>query len=302
MTVVPLVFSLLVPGIISAAGSIAHNRIVPRAMLWFMALLAGACLLSAVLTSLAPDLWVVSAGATSIEPPAAGRSAVPAGTNWLSIIFPTNSIKAAADTAVVPIVVFALIFGLAVSRIEADLRRSIETFFQAIVQAIVQAMLMIVHWCCWYLLQASLLLHLQSPPGLASVAGTLLHYVIFVVGACQPMLAERKVRGGGSDSIPGEFLSHEEVRMAERLHLPAQSLSNTTLSYPRRPSRAAGPCSDRNLPWPRPRGSGRFLGHPYALPVKSVSGHQRDGLAYAYASGWATSGRAGAGAGSSRSR
>ncbi|KAH2812891.1 hypothetical protein KXV85_005032, partial [Aspergillus fumigatus] len=55
----------------------------------------------------------------------------------------------------------------------------------------------------------------------------------------QHALAERSVWGGGSDSIHGEFLSVEGTRMVERQHLPAQSLSNTTLRHPKRPSRGA---------------------------------------------------------------
>ncbi|EQB15367.1 dicarboxylate/amino acid:cation symporter [Novosphingobium lindaniclasticum] len=219
MTVVPLVFSLLVTGIISAAGSVAHNRIVPRAMLWFMALLAGACLLSALLTSLALDLWPVPDGAASIAPPTEGNIAVPTGTDWLSNIIPTNPIKAAADTAMVPIVVFALIFGLAVSRIEAGLRRSVETFFQAIVQA----MLLIVHWV---LLVAplgvfALAFAVAARTGI-EVAGTLLHYVMFVVGACLSVtvLACVTIVLSGRLSLPA-FI---------RAVLPAQVIAASTQS------------------------------------------------------------------------
>lgn len=219
MTVVPLVFSLLVTGIISAAGSVDHNRIVPRAMLWFMALLAGACLLSALLTSLALDLWPVPDGAASIAPPTERNIAVPTDTDWLSNIIPTNPIKAAADTAMVPIVVFALIFGLAVSRIEAGLRRSVETFFQAIVQA----MLLIVHWV---LLVAplgvfALAFAVAARTGI-EVAGTLLHYVIFVVGACLSVtvLACVTIVLSGRLSLPA-FI---------RAVLPAQVIAASTQS------------------------------------------------------------------------
>src|ERR1700741_5587619 len=58
----------------------------------------------------------------------------------------------------------------------------------------------------------------------------------------QHALTERSVRGGGSNSIHGEFLSVEGTRMVEQQHLPAQSLPNTTLPHPKRPSRGAGSC------------------------------------------------------------
>ena len=61
----------------------------------------------------------------------------------------------------------------------------------------------------------------------------------------QHPLTQRCVRGDGSNSNHGEFLSVEGTRMVERRRLPAQSLSNTTLRHPKRPSRAAGSCSGR---------------------------------------------------------
>lgn len=181
MTVVPLVFSLLVTGVISAAGSAAGSRAAPRALLWFVVLLPAACLVSALLTPLALDLWPVPASAASLQSAAGESPVIAAGADWLANIIPTNPIQAAADTAMVPLVLFALIFGLAASRIEPELRTSIHTFFRAIVQA----MLKIVHWV---LLVApigvfALAFAVGARTGMAA-AGTLLHYVAFAAGAC----------------------------------------------------------------------------------------------------------------------
>lgn len=181
MTVVPLVFSLLVTGIVSAAESASGGRIAPRALLWFAVLLVGACLVSALLTTLALDFWPIPAGAQSLRPTGDEVPVIASGADWLANIIPTNPLQAAADSAMVPLVVFALVFGLAVSRIEPDLRTSVQSFFRAVVQA----MLQIVHWV---LLVAplgvfALAFTVGARTGL-DAAGTLLQYVVLVVGAC----------------------------------------------------------------------------------------------------------------------
>lgn len=181
MTVVPLVFSLLVTGVISAADSASGGRAAPRALLWFVLLLPAVCLVSAIVTPLALEVWPVPAGAVSLQLAGGEGPVIAAGADWLENIIPTNPLKAAADTAMVPLVLFALLFGFSASRIEPDLRASIQTFFRAIVQT----MLKIVHWV---LLVAplgvfALAYTVGSRTGMGA-AGTLLHYVAFVVSTC----------------------------------------------------------------------------------------------------------------------
>ena len=181
MTVVPLVFSLLVTGIVSAADGASGGRTAPRALLWFAVLLVGVCLVAAVLTPLALDLWPIPESAASLRLSGTQAPVIASGGDWLGNIIPTNPLKAAADTAMVPLVIFAVIFGFAVSAIEPDLRTSIQTFFRAITQA----MLMIVHWV---LLVAplgvfALALGVGAQTGLGA-AGALAQYVVLVVGAC----------------------------------------------------------------------------------------------------------------------
>ncbi|WP_425998295.1 dicarboxylate/amino acid:cation symporter [Caulobacter sp. DWR1-3-2b1] len=100
---------------------------------------------------------------------------------WFAGIIPPNPIKAAAGTSMAPLVVFALFFGFAASRIEADLRTPLVRFFEAIVAT----RLVIVRWVL-----------LAGPFGVAALgfdvgagmgvgaAGALLHYVWIVVSAC----------------------------------------------------------------------------------------------------------------------
>ena len=86
-------------------------------------------------------------------------------------------IKAAADDGVLAVVVFALAFGFAATRIKPELRRPLAGFFEAVAET----MVVIVHWV---LLAApfgvfALALGVGLRAGLG-VAGTLAHYVAIV--------------------------------------------------------------------------------------------------------------------------
>lgn len=180
MTIIPLVFGLLVNGVASAASSASGSGAAGRAILWFGLLLLGACLLAAAAAATVLDLYPVPAEAMTLQ----ADTPVPdlgAPSAWLEGLIPTNPVKAAADGAIVPLVVFALLFGLAAVRIESELSCAILTFFRALVAT----MLVIVGWV---LMLApigvfALALGVGAKVGL-SAAGALMHYVLIVAGAC----------------------------------------------------------------------------------------------------------------------
>jgi len=181
MTVVPLVFSLLVTGILGAAQDARQNRVALRALLWFAALLAGACLIAAISTTLMLQLWPVGDAAAHLRAPGGAAPSIGGAADWLSGIIPTNPIKAAADTAMVPLVVFALLFGFAAARIADDLQRALRMFFSATAET----MLVIVQWV---LVLApvgvfALAFTLGARAGSGAV-GVLLQYVVVVASAC----------------------------------------------------------------------------------------------------------------------
>lgn len=180
MTVVPLVFSLLVTGVIGAAGHAAGGRIAARALWWFALLLLAASLLAVPVTLLVLQLSPLPPAAASLAA-AGGPAPSVGGSDWLANIIPTNVIKSAADTAMVPIVVFALLFGIAATRIEDELRSQIDRTFRAVAQI----MLVIVRWVLWVAPLGVLALAYAVGLRLGSgAAGVLVHYVMVVVIAC----------------------------------------------------------------------------------------------------------------------
>jgi Na+/H+-dicarboxylate symporter len=176
MTVVPLVFSLLVTGIMAAAAQASSGRVATRALVWFALLLVAVSLIGGIVASLALHLMPVPDAAAALRPTGPAPS-LPGTGSWLDSIAPINPVRAAADSAMIPLVGFALLFGLAASRIEDALRGSLTRVFEALAQT----MLRIVQWV---LLVAPIgVFALALGVGLrmgAGVAGVLAHYVLIV--------------------------------------------------------------------------------------------------------------------------
>jgi proton glutamate symport protein len=176
MTVTPLVFGLVVTGIAAPAGA---GGAAGRALVWFAAILVGACTVSALVSTALLEAWPVAAG---LATPAAGPAPqMAAAGEWLTGFVPTNPFKAAAETAVAPLVVFSLLFGFAARRIADPLRLSLLT----VIEAMVETMLVIVRWvlCLGPVGVGALALAVGSQLG-AGVFGTLLQYVAVVSCIC----------------------------------------------------------------------------------------------------------------------
>jgi len=182
MTIIPLIVSMLITGIASAAETAATGRIAARAVVLFMVLLTAAAVLAAVLVPAALTWWPVDADAAAAfrAGVAHAQSSVPqlpGLRDWFIDIIPVNPFRSAADGALLQLVVFALFFGFAASRIAPNLRAPLLGFFRAVMQT----MLVIVRWVLWAapIGVFALALGVGTRGGL-HVAGTLAHYVILI--------------------------------------------------------------------------------------------------------------------------
>jgi Na+/H+-dicarboxylate symporter len=147
MTIVPLVFALIVSGIISTTNAAAAGRITGRSILLFAILLpAGAAvgvLVAIPLLALWPIPQQAAAALVAAVPAADAIPAVATGPlEFVRAFVAPNIIAAAAEGAMLALAVFALIFGFAITRIEAARQAALRTFFEALAEA----MLVIVHW------------------------------------------------------------------------------------------------------------------------------------------------------------
>ena len=183
MTIVPLVFGLLVTGIASAAKTASAGGVAGRAMAWFAVLLvlasaAGAASTLSILAAF--PLPPSSLGLRDAVDAGAGPVIAPAADMLTGLIAP-NPIRAAADTAMVQVVIFALLFGFALTRIAAPGRAALIGLFEGLVET----MLVLVRWVL-----------LLAPAGVLALAfvvgtrigggavGALLHYVLTIIAAC----------------------------------------------------------------------------------------------------------------------
>ena len=147
MTVVPLVFALLVSGIAGVADAMATGRLAARAMAIFAVLLLLAGLLAVLASSgllalwpvdrAAADAFVAGAARASVTPVAAASTA-----DWLRSLVPSNIVAAAADDAILAVVLFAVLFGFATTRLPPVQRAALVGFFTAMSEA----MVVVVHW------------------------------------------------------------------------------------------------------------------------------------------------------------
>lgn len=181
MTVVPLVFSLLVSGIAATGTQARGSRIGRRALFCIACFLVGACLLSVVVTTALLRVWPVPASAAALSTVGDAPPQIASTADWIIGFVPANPIKAAAEMAMTPLVIFAALFGLAVTRIGTDLQESLLTFFRALVQT----MLVIVEWVLWTapVGVCALAINVGAKTG-AGAAGALGHYVIVISATC----------------------------------------------------------------------------------------------------------------------
>jgi Na+/H+-dicarboxylate symporter len=151
MTVIPLVASTLIAGIASSRDRAAIARGGARGLIVFVSLLIASGVFAAIVAppvlsrvELEPTAAATlrASGATAASDVAASSGAIQTPAQWLVALVPTNPIKAAADGAMLPLILFSLALGLALLAVGGDRRDRAVTFFRAIAEA----MLVVVRW------------------------------------------------------------------------------------------------------------------------------------------------------------
>lgn len=149
MTVVPLVLALVVVGVNTATDAAASGRIARRAIVVFIVVLTGGALFAAFAAPLVfswfPHNGALTAALGSAAGPTSAQAAPLHWTEALTAVVPNNAIMAAAQSAMLPLVVFALFLGFALTRVAPERRALLLEFFQAIADA----MIVIVRWVLW---------------------------------------------------------------------------------------------------------------------------------------------------------
>jgi Na+/H+-dicarboxylate symporter len=186
MTVIPLVVSLMFVSVASRESNRMLGRVGAASLVSFLALLVFSAIVAVVIVPpviggmrLSAD--AVAALRSSATAGAAGTTAqlgqLPGFSAWLTSLVPSNVMKAATDGALLPLILFTLLFALAARHIEPALRDALTTFFGAIAGAMTR----IIEWIVAVapIGVFALVVVAASKAGIA-LAGAMAYYVVAI--------------------------------------------------------------------------------------------------------------------------
>ena len=147
MTVIPLVVALLIVGIAKSHEAAAAGRIAGRSVLWIVIICTASAIFGALailaLTAMFPlpretamGLQTALAGIERSSAPVAGVA------DFFKGVIPDNVFAAATNGDILPLVVFSVLFALALARVSETGRKAIVGLFDAIADAL----LVIIAW------------------------------------------------------------------------------------------------------------------------------------------------------------
>ncbi|OAO04764.1 dicarboxylate/amino acid:cation symporter [Parasphingorhabdus sp.] len=186
MTVIPLVFTLLIVGIGKAASMARAGGMTARAIFFMIFILWCSSAMAAFVTPALLEIFPLNGDAAfALRSALSGLESpgeVPPFSEFLRALIPTNAIAAAAEDAVLPLMIFALAFAFAITRLPENQRVMLDQFFNAVADAL----LILIKWVLALapIGVFALALGVGAKAGLAAF-GALLHYVVLVssVGA-----------------------------------------------------------------------------------------------------------------------
>jgi Na+/H+-dicarboxylate symporter len=182
MTVIPLVVALLVVGVAKSAEAAQTGRIAGRSVLWIVVICTASAVFGAMATVALTDAFPLSRetaallqGALASVEKTSAPLAGPA--EFFKGVIPPNLFAAANNGDVLPLTVFALLFGLALTRLAGPARKSLVGLFEAVGDAFIVII-------DWVLILApvgvfALAFTVGSAAGGAAFAG-LGHYVVII--------------------------------------------------------------------------------------------------------------------------
>lgn len=140
MTIIPLIVSTLVIGISSVRDQRMMGRLGGLSILTFIGLLILGSVYSNLATRtlmsrfrLAPESVAAMKASPSVDPKLYESTAKSAGViETITGLFPSNPVKSAADGALLSLIVFTVVFAMALARIEEERQRLMLGFFHAL--------------------------------------------------------------------------------------------------------------------------------------------------------------------------
>ena len=183
MTVIPLVVALLIVGIARGREAASAGRIAGRSVLWIAMICTASAVFGAAMILFLTSVFPLPRGTaqglqsalTATEQQAS--QPLPGIGEFFKGIIPDNVFAAAVNGDVLPLVVFSVLFALALAQISADGRRNVVNLFEAVADAL----LVIIGWVLWLapIGVFALAYTVGSAAGAAAFAG-LGHYIVLI--------------------------------------------------------------------------------------------------------------------------
>jgi len=182
MTVIPLVVALLVVGVAKSAEAAQTGRVAGRSVMWIVIICTASAIFGAFATVALTDVFPLPRATASLLQGALANvekasAPIASPAEFFKGVIPPNLFAAANNGDILPLTVFALLFGLALTRLAGPARKSVVTFFEAIGDAFV----IIIDWVLVLapLGVFALAFTVGSAAGGAAFAG-LGHYVVII--------------------------------------------------------------------------------------------------------------------------
>ena len=204
MLVMPLVLASLIVGIASAADLRAIGRLGRKTALIFFGVTALVAVLSLVVVPPVMARLSVDAGAAAAL--RAGSGAAPNAAEvmtagqWVASLLPANPVKAAAEGKLLPLVIYALLFALALTQLPRPRAATVVDFCAGIVDAL----RVMVGWILTFAPIGVFALSLPLAVRLGAAAAGLLGFfvsMVAVLGIAVALLAYPLARFGGGVGI-----------------------------------------------------------------------------------------------------
>jgi len=190
MTVIPLVVGSLIVGVNAAPDPRAVGRIGARALVLFVVVVTIAAAFGVLL---GPPLFALftldpaaveslrASAASAGDATAESAKAIPSVAQWVVSLVPVNPVKAAADGAMLPLIVFSVVFAAALMRVVAERRTAVLRFFEGVTDASLVLVRAILEFAPLGVF--ALVVPLAARMGLAA-AGALIGYIVIVSALC----------------------------------------------------------------------------------------------------------------------
>jgi proton glutamate symport protein len=177
MAVIPLVVASLIVGIVSIGDERSLTRLGVRSLVVFLGLALSAAVCATIVA--APVLARLDIDASMVEglrpQSAPTATAAPGVAQWFIDLVPANPIRAAADGAMLPLIVFTIGFGAALTKVSDERRAGVVNFFKGLADA----MMVLITWVI--ALAPIGVFALAAPLGArmgVSAAGALVSYIL----------------------------------------------------------------------------------------------------------------------------